>query len=313
MTSSYVPKQVLEDRRAISIENVTLYPIDHAIPDYMRINIKETKPILEDIMVSPCKFSNEFYTYRNDVIIGQSIRMYGEYTQVELDLLFQYLNSDCIVYDIGANIGYHSLGFSTKVKHVYCFEPNSKNYKLLELNTKHRPNVSLCKTAVSDKAGKLHIQDFDVSKPGNYGEMLMSESGEECDVVRIDDLNLPYPHLIKIDVEGHELKVFNGSKNTIRKHTPIIFYEAMHGSGFDEIYDFLHDELKYNLYWIGVSNYNPRNHNKVNYNIFGNGGVINILALPKQYPVDPYLEKVQDRTDTHIKFIERITKRFQNA
>jgi hypothetical protein len=104
-------------------------------------------------------------------------------------------------------------------------------------------------------------------------------------------------------------------RETIRKSTPVILYEAMHGSGFDEIYDFLHTELGYSIYWFPAMNYNPKNYNNVSQNIFGQGGVINCLAIPQKLKVDVRgLEPMIDRDDTHTKFIQRmIEKRGNNV
>lgn len=305
-----------EDKNVVSWQITNVTNIDTSLPE--KLDLKPTivsyTQTSNGIASAKTRYTDNFYFYEKDVIIGRSIKTYGEYTQIEIDLLYQYINENTIVYDVGGNIGYHTVAFAHKAKHVYSFEPNLKNYKLLELNTKDLNNVSLIKAAVSDTKGKSYISDYELDDLGNYGECMMNETvGQPCVTVRLDDLNLPDPHVIKIDVEGHELRVFNGAKETIRKYTPVIFYEAMHGSGFDQIYDFLHTELGYNLYWIAVPNFNIRNYNNVSHNIFGQGGVINILALPKDQPVDNYLERMVDRDDTHIKFLQRLEKRFNRG
>ena len=305
-----------EDKNIVSWKITDIKSIDTSPP--IKLDLKPTivsyTSSVDGITHARTRYTNQFYFYEKDVIIGQSIRIYGEYTQVELDLLAQYINEKTVVYDIGGNIGYHCVGFAHRAKHVYSFEPNLKNYKLLEMNTKDRTNVTLIKAAVSDTKGKSFISDYELDDMGNYGECMMSDTtGQACVTVRIDDLTIEKPNLIKIDVEGHELKVFKGAMETIRKHTPVIFYEAMHGTGFDEIYDLLHTELEYNLYWIAVPNFNVKNYNNVNHNVFGQGGVINILALPKEFPEDKYLEKMVDRDDNHVKFLQRLKERFQRG
>jgi FkbM family methyltransferase len=311
---NYTEKLLAEDKNIVSwnITNITALSTEAPEKFDLKPTIVSVTPIDNNGITSArTRYTNNFYFYEKDVIIGQSIRIYGEYTQIEIDLLAQYINENTIVYDIGGNIGYHTVAFAHRAKHVYSFEPNIKNYTLLEMNTEKLKNVTLIKAAVSDKKGKSFISDYELNDQGNFGECMMNETtGQPCITLCVDDLNIDKPHVIKIDVEGHELKVFNGAKKTIRENTPVIFYEAMHGSGFDEIYDFLHTELGYNLYWIGVPNYNPRNHNNITHNVFGQGGVINILALPKEYPVDSYLEKMVDRNDTHIKFLQRLQERF---
>lgn len=315
---NHTEKLLAEDKNIVSWKIINTTSLNTEPPEKfdLKPTIVSVTPVVstnDGITSAKTRYTNKFYFYDKDVIIGQSIRYYGEYTQIELDLLAQYINENTIVYDVGGNIGYHCVGFAHRAKHVYSFEPNIKNYKLLEMNTENLKNVTLIKAAVSDTKGKSFISDYELDGHGNYGECMMSDTdGQPCITLRIDDLNIDKPHVIKIDVEGHELKVFKGAMETIRNNTPVIFYEAMHGSGFDEIYDFLHTELGYNLYWIAVPNYNPRNYNGIARNIFGQGGVINILALPKEHPVDSYLERMVDRNDTHIKFLQRLQARFNN-
>jgi len=304
-----------QDKNIVSWQVTDIKSIDTSPP--IKLDLKPTivsyQQVTDGIAHARTRYTNKFHFYEKDVIIGRSIKIYGEYTQIELDLLNEYINENTIVYDIGGNIGYHCVGFAHRAKHVYSFEPNLKNYKLLEMNTENLKNVTLIKAAVSDVKGRSFISDYELDDLGNYGECMMAEEGQPCITLRVDDLNIDKPNLIKIDVEGHELKVFKGAMETIRQHKPVIFYEAMHGTGFDEIYDFLHTELEYNLYWIAVPNYNARNFNNISQNVFGQGGVINILALPKTYPEDKYLEKMVDRNDNHVKFLQRLKERFERG
>ena len=50
--------------------------------------------------------------------------------------------------------------------------------------------------------------------------------GEEIEIVTIDSLNLDKLDYIKIDVEGYEENIINGSINTINKYKPIIILEC---------------------------------------------------------------------------------------
>ena len=71
--------------------------------------------------------------------------------------------------------------------------------------------------------------------------------------IRIDDfeLNLPVQG-IKIDTEGHEYQVIEGSKNTIIKNNPDIIFEINEQS-FDNCVNLL-KFYKYNFYFIDEIN-----------------------------------------------------------
>lgn len=306
----YTPIQNYQDRNIISWSEPKVTPIPVEIPEYVktRLEYQLQKMQLSEIVETDCKYQQKFYVYRNDTIIGQSIRLYGEYTQIELDLLKHFCDEHTIVYDIGANIGYHSVGFASMAKHVYCFEPNDKHYKLLGMNTKHLSNVTLLKKAIGDYVGKTHISDFDTNVPGNYGEAMCLDKGIETDISTIDSLNLPKPDIIKMDTEGFEYKVLSGGIQTLTKHKPIIFFESHNVVELDLIFDML-DGLKYKIYWMASPNFNPNNFKNNKTNVFGYGGVVNCLAMPDNKPIISNLEPMIDRNDTHIKFFERMRSR----
>jgi FkbM family methyltransferase len=264
------------------------------------------------IKSSKTRYSDDFYYYSGDTIIGRSIELYGEYTETEIDVLKNYIDRDSIVYDVGGNIGYHTVAFATMCKQVYSYEPNNRNYTLLEKNTARLKNVRLIHAACSDVVGEAFISDYDTNKPGNYGECMMSDVGQPCNTIRLDDQDSPLPDLIKIDVEGHELKVFNGAKNIITKGRPVIFYESMHGTGFDLIYDFL-KSLNYTIYYCPAKNYNPNNYKQERRNIFGEGGVINCIALPHHKGKIVGLPEMIDRTDNYRIALGRFIKEKEHA
>jgi len=263
------------------------------------------------ISYTKTRYNDMFFIYTNDTIIGKSLRAYGEYTELEIELLKNFIKPHFTVYDIGANIGYHTLAFSKLAQDVYSFEPNKKNLELLRKNTIDVDNVVIYDFACSDKEITMYVEDFDPTVPGNYGEMRMLDNGQECVSKRIDDIpDIFGPDLMKIDVEGHELQVLNGSLETIQQYKPIIFYEA-HGTDLPEIYDLL-TGLDYTLYWYPCRNYNPNNYLKNSVNIFGLGGVTNILALPNsKHGKVTNLEIVTDRNDTIRQAIERVIQRNQ--
>lgn len=260
------------------------------------------------VFAANTRYCNDFVFYKNDTIIGPSIYHYGEYTQLELQLLDNFIQPGYVIYDIGANIGYHTLHFATKKDcKVYAFEPNNKNFKLLKYNTRYHKNVTCINAGISDTKKTAHISDFEFDKPDNLGEMKLSDTGQVCELISLDECDLPVPNIIKIDVEGHEDSVFRGAKKLIENNHPIIFYEAMH-TDLPAIFDQL-NQLAYKLYWIGVPNYNPNNFKKNTQNIFGDGGVVNILALPFYVPKVNNLHPVTDRDDTYAKLVERLTQK----
>lgn len=231
------------------------------------------------------RYVQDFWFYDTDEMIGASLEHYGEYGQAEVDLMLDFLTPNCVVYDVGANIGYHTTAFASKVKKVYAFEPHPKNFALLKKNTEPFGNVDIAQYAVSNHWSTCYINDYDENKFGNFGNVgiVDNKQGIEVSAVELDTAGLPPPDFIKIDVEGHELSVIQGCKNIIATSTPVIYYEAHESQHLKEIYNLL-SPARYKFYWAQVNNYNLNNFKNNSVNIFGSSGLMSILAWPKFLP-----------------------------
>lgn len=263
---------------------------------------------LEYTDVVRTKYRDRFIVYRWDDIISASLRLYGEYQQIELDVLLQLISENTVVYDIGSNIGYHASAFASQSKHVYCFEANPQHYKLLRMNMQEEPRCMLFNLAVSNATGKILVEEIDVTQIGNYGMARVgTKTGVEVPMTSIDTLvnskQIPPPGLIKIDVEGHEPGVFQGAAETIKNYRPLIYFEAQESENIPEIYNML-TALGYRLGWCVVRNYNVANFNNNADNQFGNDAIFSIIALPPNNAIQWPLP-VLNADDTWEKLLER--------
>jgi FkbM family methyltransferase len=143
------------------------------------------------------------------------------------------------VFDIGANIGVVAASLARQMGargHVHAFEPSPDTIKVaaatLALNG--LDNFTLTESAVSDRDGEMAFQ----TTPGNSAIASANRHdfpflNEWVQIVvpmrRIDtfvsERNCDNLLLIKIDVEGHELKVLQGATSSIRKFKPTLVYE----------------------------------------------------------------------------------------
>jgi FkbM family methyltransferase len=178
--------------------------------------------------------------FDNDNCVCEFIRN-GIYWEKDLcalmsEMLTPILNSDDTILDIGAYIGTHTVALSKKFKDniVFSFEANGSFY------SKHVENLkdNQCENVVHKNAivtsdsflNKLRMSDIDINKEGqNFGGTgCIFTNGEHPtpdQSITIDMLNIQNVKLIKLDVEGHELNVLEGSIATIKKYTPLIFIE----------------------------------------------------------------------------------------
>ena len=160
-----------------------------------------------------------------------------------------------VAIDVGANIGNHSVFFSKFFKKVYSFEPNPKTFKLLEINSKLSNNIYVKKMGLSNKEVISNLLE---NKSNIGGSKLTNKKSEKTIDIKLTTLDQEINiikekiNLLKIDVEGHEFEVIQGSKDTIKRFRPIIVFEQQLNDfpdNFRKIQKFLVD-LNYNQFGV---------------------------------------------------------------
>lgn len=159
--------------------------------------------------------------------------------QVALDML---LRPGMTVYDIGANVGFHAISAARRIgpeAKVVCFEALPANAKQIEYNASSNKfaNIQVIATALGSSEGEAA---FWMSRQPTWGKL--ASVGKKPDKfakelkVRlrrldsvVDELKLPPPSLIKIDVEGSEIDVLEGARQTLEHYRPTLLIEA-HGT-----------------------------------------------------------------------------------
>lgn len=150
--------------------------------------------------------------------------------------------TNCI--DVGAHKGEvldTILKYAPQGTH-YAFEPIPDMYAALAEKYAGKPGCRIMDIALSNKKGSSTF-NYVVSNPSYSGlvKRKYDRDGEvdttiEVKTDRLDDI-LPAdykPGLIKIDVEGGEMLVLEGARETIKKHKPAIIFE--HGLGASDYY-----------------------------------------------------------------------------
>lgn len=162
------------------------------------------------------------------------------------------IDEDSVVWDVGANCGKVSylLAKETRAKEVIFFEPITSMYEMSRAANAPFSKVSGLNVALSHSSGRAEL----LIPPGNstMAEIKTphdSNCAKTCIVeCRVgDDLVstgiVPPPNIIKIDTEGHELKVMAGLRRVLTKYRPSIFLEHLSLSD-SEIRDITPDEYE---------------------------------------------------------------------
>jgi len=171
--------------------------------------------------------------------------------------LQQNLTPQRTVVDIGARKGhwFKKIAYYFPDSPAHLFEPTPNIYEWLD--SKHRKNdrVNIHGVALSDVSATLDFH-IDLELGGWSGLTQQREDGKyrtiKVPVKTLDSYKLKNVGLIKIDVEGNELKTIRGAEKTIKSSKPFVYFECadVHMTNYDygsgEIFDFF-SNLNYDI------------------------------------------------------------------
>jgi FkbM family methyltransferase len=139
---------------------------------------------------------------------------------------------DRVALDIGANMGIWTYEMQKYASFVHAFEPNPKLFAMLKPGIRGK-NVSLHPIALSDRTGDSQLM-VPKGRRGysNYSATLSHETirgttyrTTQVSAYRLDDLKISSIGFMKIDVEGHEMEVIRGARETILSSRPNMIIE----------------------------------------------------------------------------------------
>jgi len=149
-------------------------------------------------------------------------------TDEEMFYVSQILDKKRRFLDIGASIGIYSYHFKNTFEKIDAFEPLPEITYRLEAYKNE--SLKIHNNALSNKVGEFQLyiplKDKQILSP--LASLEKRESDCEVRTVRVntlDSYNFDDVDLIKIDVEGHEHQVIEGSIKTIKKNMPIMIIE----------------------------------------------------------------------------------------
>jgi FkbM family methyltransferase len=154
---------------------------------------------------------------------------------LQLQYLKQHFSDNGVLWDIGACNGEYGILASTLLKDkkgkIFCFEPDNSAMESLKDNLRLNglsDCVGVFPLAVSDTKGQLEFLDF----KGNANSRLILDGKSEGNKVivnatTLEDLvaELPLPSLVKIDVEGAELRVLTVAKTLLERKDTVFLVE----------------------------------------------------------------------------------------
>jgi len=143
-----------------------------------------------------------------------------------MTILYTSIKEGDTCIDLGSNIGYTTLYMCQRAGpagKVYAIEPDPWNVDILTENLKMNnfmDRTEIHPIAISDKSGEIEFWQSDKS---NLSSVQKTKHSTKSINVKCESLNTflqdrRYPNFIKMDIEGHEVKVFEGGLDYFSKN-----------------------------------------------------------------------------------------------
>jgi FkbM family methyltransferase len=152
------------------------------------------------------------------------------------------------LFDVGANVGEFTLeileAFAESKFQLYAFEPSGVAGEQLRRRVPPLPNVHIIPKAMSDREGtaELFFPDEGSALASLYQRDLAHANRtfgkkEQVTLTTIDGFceenKIDYIHLLKLDVEGHELGVLKGAQKMIGRNAIEVIQFEFGGTSID--------------------------------------------------------------------------------
>ena len=143
--------------------------------------------------------------------------------------VYNYIPHKRTMIDVGANIGIFARPSAECFEHVICFEPVFKNFEVLQKNLENYTNVELHNLGLSDRdqTATFELQTLKCGHTKQVEEFVPNPEFEKHtgELTILDRFNFESVDWIKIDVEGFENAVLEGSRDTIQRNRPWLLIE----------------------------------------------------------------------------------------
>ena len=154
----------------------------------------------------------------------------GVYEMETAGWIIDQCSEGSVFFDVGGNAGYFTLIGSKAVGdgQVIVFEPISANVQTIHEHIKHNGCKNICveEMAVSDESGTIDFVVESNNANSHIAEVKISHAKTNPDQViqvpmmRLDDYIAEKgldPNVVKVDVEGAELKVLRGAEACLKR------------------------------------------------------------------------------------------------
>jgi FkbM family methyltransferase len=170
------------------------------------------------------------------VLEGDTADQVRQHYEEEVYEYIMKLPEGAVFFDLGASIGNFSLFSAAHGLKTYAFEPDPRNFQALELNRRVNafPELQTFEIAISDgfSSNGVLMSNSKKQRRGDHHKVLkVLENSAHSSVLEhldteqsvrtlsldqaIEQLKLPVPDYMKIDIDGSEVAFFRGAAETL--------------------------------------------------------------------------------------------------
>jgi precorrin-6B methylase 2 len=203
---------------------------------------------------------------------GRSLAFYGEWRQLELDVLIRFVASGMTVLDVASGIGSVALCLSRQLGsegHLFLYENDRVRRQVLEQNVK------------TNRASNVTLIRHRLQRAND------DESGDT-----IDDLQLEQLDWLKIGDAKCAFDVLEGAEDTLWRLRPRLALDVSAAEDPAAVVQRVRD-FGYGCWRIETPLYNPANFNRREWDLFGNRTAALAIAFPEELGFEPGLDGFQ--------------------
>jgi FkbM family methyltransferase len=180
----------------------------------------------------PLKLIEGWWLPDDDTYFESWLRKDGDYQRKHREHSLSFVKHFRTAIDVGAHVGFWSKSLADRFNKLYAWEPIQEHRDCWKKNVTAK-NATIFFSALSNVQGYSTIKLPGITTANAKLNGISEEKINSTDVTlsTLDSyINLQDIDYIKIDVEGYELKVIEGARQTILKHRPVITLEQKNGS-----------------------------------------------------------------------------------
>lgn len=231
--------------------------------------IKRNHKLFEDKYYKVKFFGGKIFLNLNESK-NMILRAYNKYETDKVNLFKKLIKPGATIIDIGSNKGYFTFIAAKLLKNngkVFSFEPDPTNCHWIRksISENKYSNIILIPVGIYNTNSKTTFYKGDKSghhslkKDRGLGNITINTKTIDS---LLEEENIQRVDIIKIDVEGSEVEVLEGGKNTLNNHAPIIILDIHDYINKSKLFEILNS----NEYYIYT--YKDLNFKKLTYSSF---------------------------------------------